>query len=35
MNSVPKFSIVMPVHDVDTRWLEKAVNSIIVQTCGD
>jgi glycosyltransferase involved in cell wall biosynthesis len=25
----------MPVHDVDTRWLEKAVNSVIVQTYGD
>ncbi|CAI3245657.1 MULTISPECIES: glycosyltransferase [Clostridium] len=28
----PKFSIIMPVYNVDIKWLDKAINSVINQT---
>ncbi len=32
---MPRFSVIMPVFDVDTRWLNKSVRSVIDQTCQD
>lgn len=28
----PKFSIIMPIYNVDIKWLDKAINSVINQT---